>query len=90
MVEKGIIIWALCMWLDGQLLEHTYQKSMSDCMKSKRKAMLTVGNAGETQRVNFACGQVTADIEHIDGIGSTQERIRILKIHEHKYEAAYK
>ena len=90
MIEKGIIIWALCMWLDGQLLEHTYQKSMSDCMKSKRIAMRTIGNAGDLERVNFACGQVTADIEHIKEEGQTAGRIRILKIHEHKYEDAYK
>ena len=89
MIEKGIIIWALCMWLDGQLLEHTYQKSMSDCMKSKRIAMRTIGNAGDLERVNFACGQVTADIEHIKEEGQTVGRIRIVKIHKHKYESAY-
>jgi hypothetical protein len=90
MIEKGILIWGLCMFMDGQLIEHTYQKSMSECMKSKRIAMRTIGNAGETERVYFSCGQLTADIEHIDGIGSTQERIRILKIHKHDYKKAYK
>ena len=90
MIENFQLIWALCMFMDGQLIEHTHQKSMVDCLKAKRVASRTIGNAGDLERVNFACGQVTADIEHIDGIGSTQERIRILKIHEHKYEDAYK
>ena len=90
MIEKGIIIWALCMWLDGQLVEHTYQKSMSDCMKSKRIAMRTIGNAGTPDRVNFACGQVTANIEHIEELGQTQGRIRITEIITHKYSDTYK
>jgi len=85
MIEKGVIIWALCMWLDGNLVEHTYQKSMSDCMKNKRVALRTIN----PEKVSFACGEVTADIEHIDGIGETQQRIRITKIHSHKYESAY-
>ena len=90
MIEKGILIWGLCMFMDGQLIEHTYQKSMSECMKAKRIASRTIGNAGDLERVNFACGQVTADIEHIQEEGQTAGRIRILKIHEHKYEDAYK
>ena len=90
MIEKGVLIWALCMFMDSQLIEHTYSKSLSDCMKSNRIASRTIGNAGDLERVNFACGQVTADIEHIQEEGQTAGRIRILKIHEHKYEDAYK
>ena len=89
MVEKGILIWALCMFMDGQLIEHTHQVSLSECMKSKRIASRTIGNAGDLERVNFKCGQVTADIEHIKEEGQTAGRIRIVKIHKHKYESAY-
>jgi len=89
MVEKGILIWALCMFMDGQLIEHTHSKSLSDCMKSKRIASRTISNAGDLERVNFQCGQVTADIEHIKEEGQTVGRIRIVKIHKHKYESAY-
>ena len=85
MIEKGVIIWALCMWLDGNLVEHTYQKSMSDCMKNKRVALRTIN----PEKVSFACGEVTADIEHIKEEGQTVGRIRITKIHSHKYENAY-
>ena len=85
MIEKGVIIWALCMWLDGNLVEHTYQKSMSDCMKNKRVALRTIN----PEKVSFACGEVTADIEHIKEEGQTVGRIRITKIHSHKYESAY-
>ena len=90
MIENFQLIWALCMFMDGQLIEHTHQKSMVDCLKAKRVASRTIGNAGDLERVNFACGQVTADIEHIKEEGQTAGRIRILKIHERDYEKAYK
>ena len=86
MIEKGVIIWALCMWLDGNLVEHTYQKSMSDCMKNKRVALRTIN----PEKVSFACGEVTADIEHIKEEGQTTGRIRITKIHKQKYQDTYK
>ena len=86
MIEKGVLIWALCMWLEGNLVEHTYQKSMVDCLKSKRIAERTIN----PEHVKFACGEVKADIEHIDGVGQTQERIRITSIISHKYKDAYK
>ena len=86
MIEKGIIVWALCMWLNGDLVEHTYQKSMRDCMKNKRIAERTIN----PEHVKFACGEVTADIEHVNEQGQTAGRIRITKIIKHKYENAYK
>ena len=85
MVKLGVTVWALCMWLDGTLVEHTYQKSMSECLKSKRTAMKIV----RPERVQFACGEVNADIELIDGVGQTQERIRIIKINKHGYKEKY-
>tara|TARA_Y100001970_G_C14225847_1_gene855613 strand:+ start:42 stop:302 length:261 start_codon:yes stop_codon:yes gene_type:complete len=86
MIEKGVLIWALCMWLNGELVEHTYKKSMKDCMSSKRIAMRTIN----PEHVSFACGQVKANIEHIEEEGQTSGRIRITKILSHKYEDAYK
>tara|TARA_Y100001963_G_scaffold13212_2_gene16501 strand:+ start:469 stop:729 length:261 start_codon:yes stop_codon:yes gene_type:complete len=86
MVEKGVLIWALCMWLEGNLVEHTYQKSMTDCLKSKRVAERTIN----PEHVKFACGEVTANIEHIKEEGQTAGRIRITEITTHKYEDAYK
>ena len=86
MVKEGVIVWALCMWLNGDLVEHTYQKSMRDCMKNKRVAERTIN----PEHVKFACGEVTADIETIKEQGQTSGRIIITKIHKHKYEDHYK
>ena len=86
MVKEGVIVWALCMWLNGDLVEHTYQKSMRDCMKNKRVAERTIN----PEHVKFACGEVTADIETIKEQGQTSGRIRITKIHKHNYEDHYK
>ena len=39
MNETGIIICvALCMFFEGELVEHTYKESMADCLKAKRHA----------------------------------------------------
>ena len=39
MTETAIVICvALCMFLEGELVEHTYKASMSDCLKAKREA----------------------------------------------------
>ena len=35
-MEEVIICVALCLFMNGELVEHTYQKSMSDCLKAKR------------------------------------------------------
>ena len=51
MIENFQLIWALCMFMDGQLIEHTHQTSLSECMKSKRVASRTIGNAGDLERV---------------------------------------
>tara|TARA_R100001082_G_scaffold106555_3_gene79535 strand:- start:920 stop:1183 length:264 start_codon:yes stop_codon:yes gene_type:complete len=85
MKELGVMVWALCMWLNGDLVEHTYQKSMVDCMKNKRVAMRTIN----PEHVKFACGQVKADIEHIEEIGDTTGRIRIIKVIDHSYKNSY-
>ena len=43
MTETSVIICvALCMFLEGELVEHTYQSSMSECLKNKRIAERTV------------------------------------------------
>ena len=44
-MEEVIICVALCLFMNGELVEHTYQKSMSDCLKAKRVAMRIANNA---------------------------------------------
>ena len=78
-----IICVALCMFLEGELVEHTYQKSMADCLKAKRLAERTI----QPERVQFACGKdVTAEVEYIKEEGETAARTRILRVIESGYE----
>ena len=84
MNETAIIICvALCMFYEGELVEHTYQKSMADCLKAKRLAERTI----QPERVQFACGKdVTAEVEYIEEKGQTAPRTRILRVIESGYE----
>ena len=59
MPSEIIICVALCMFMDGKLVEHTYQKSMGECLKNKRIAERTI----QPERVQFACGN---DIEALE------------------------
>ena len=78
-----IICVALCMFLEGELVEHTYQTSMAQCLKNKRIAERTV----QPERVQFACGKdVTAEVEYIEEKGQTAPRTRILRVIESGYE----
>ena len=83
MNETAVIICvALCMFLEGKLVEHTYQSSMSECLKNKRIAERTV----QPERVQFACGKdIKAEVEYVEEKGETSGRIRILKVLKHDY-----
>ena len=83
MTETSVIICvALCMFLEGELVEHTYQSSMSECLKNKRIAERTV----QPERVQFACGKdIKAEVEYVEEKGETSGRIRILKVLKHDY-----
>ena len=83
-MEEVIICVALCLFMNGELVEHTYQKSMSDCLKAKRIAMRTI----EPERIQFKCGSnIKARVEHIEEKGETQGRIRIIEVVEHGYDS---
>ena len=84
MNETAVIICvALCMFFEGKLVEHTYQSSMSECLKNKRIASRTI----QPERVQFACGKdIKAEVEYIEAKGETAGRIRILKVLKHDYE----
>ena len=78
-----IICVALCMFLEGELVEHTYKSSMSECLKSKRIAERNI----QPERVQFACGKdVKAEVEYIEEKGQTTKRTRILRVIESGYE----
>ena len=75
-----IICVALCMFLEGQLVEHTYQGSMADCLKSKR----TVERSVNPENVRMQCGEVTAIVEKDE----YSEKMRIVKILKDKYDSS--
>ena len=84
MNETGIIICvALCMFFEGELVEHTYKESMADCLRAKRVAERNI----QPERVQFACGKdIEAEVEYIEEKGETAARIRIIRVIEHGYE----
>ena len=83
MPNEIIMCVALCMFMDGELVEHTYQKSMGDCLRNKRVAERTI----QPERVQFACGpNIKAEVEYIEAKGETAARTRILRVIEHGYE----
>ena len=84
MNETGIIICvALCMFYEGELVEHTYKESMSDCLRAKRVAERNI----QPERVQFACGpNIKAEVAYIEAKGETAARTRILRVIEHGYE----
>ena len=83
MPNEIILCVALCMFFEGELVEHTYQKSMGECLKNKRLAERTI----QPERVQFACGKdVKAEVEYIEEKGETTARVRIIKVIESGYE----
>ena len=81
-MEEVIICVALCLFMNGELVEHTYQKSMGDCLKAKRVAERTI----QPERVQFKCGaNVKARVEYIEEKGQTAPRTRIIEVIEHGY-----
>ena len=57
------LVIALCLFgSNGELLEHTYKSSISDCLKSKR-----IMERNMSQGVIITCGEVEAELEEIQG-----------------------
>ena len=83
MTETAIVICvALCMFLEGELVEHTYKSSMADCLRAKREAERNI----QPERVQFKCGKnVKAEVEYIAEQGETAARTRIIRVIEHGY-----
>ena len=61
---------ALLMFLNGNMIEHTYKESMSSCLKSKRVAMREIN----PDSVLFSCKRLTVKTEIYKG------RKKILKV----------
>jgi hypothetical protein len=58
------LVIALCMFLNGELVEHRIQSSMSDCLSKKRVASRNMDMTNK----QLMCGEVKAFItKNIDG-----------------------
>ena len=58
------LVFALCLFINGQLVEHRIQDSLSTCLKMKREASRNMDMSNK----QFMCGEVQAEIEtNIDG-----------------------
>ena len=53
------MVFGLMLYLNGNLIEHTYKKSLSDCLKSKRVAIKEVN----PESVVFKCIKSKANVE---------------------------
>ena len=76
-VISGVIV--LCLFMKGDIMEHTYVKSqkMADCLKLKRQINRTL----DVNRVRMQCGEVDAVLETDEDTG----RVRVIKIVKDKY-----
>ena len=66
------VVIALCLFLNGQLVEHRIQSSMSDCLKKKRVASRNM----DMNNKQLMCGEVKAIMtKNIDGSESIDKII---------------
>ena len=58
------LVFALCLFINGELIEHRIQNSLSTCLKMKREATRNIN----MENKQFMCGEVEAELEiNIDG-----------------------
>ena len=66
------MVIALCLFINGELIEHRVQSSMSECLKGKRIATRNM----DMNDKQLMCGQVKAIIEkNVDGSESIKKII---------------
>ena len=67
------LVFALCLFINEELVEHRIQESLSTCLKMKREASRNM----EMNNKKFMCGEVEAEIvKNIDGSESIQKIIK--------------
>jgi len=74
--KEGVI--GLLLILNGKMIEHVFKPNLSACMKSKRVAQREMDSNGKTDRVQFACKILVADLEEDS---QTKYGLRIIKVH---------
>ena len=67
------LVIALCLFLNGQLVEHRIQESMGTCLKMKREATRNM----DMKNKQFMCGEVEAELyKNVDGSYSIDKIIK--------------
>ena len=67
------LVFALCLFINGELVEHRIQDNLSTCLKMKREATRNM----DMQNKQFMCGEVEAEIEtNIDGSESIKKIVK--------------
>ena len=67
------LVFALCLFINGELVEHRVQDNLSTCLKMKREATRNM----DMDNKQFMCGEVKAEIEkNIDGSISIKKIIK--------------
>ena len=67
------LVFALCLFVNGELVEHRIQDSLSTCLKMKREASRNMNMDDK----RFMCGEVEATVEkNIDGSISIDKIIK--------------
>ena len=74
--KEGVV--GLLLILNGKMIEHVFKPNLSACMKSKRVAQREMDSNGKTDRVQFACKILVADLEEDS---QTKYGMRIIKVH---------
>ena len=67
------LVFALCLFINGELVEHRIQDNLSTCLKMKREASRNMDMANK----QLMCGEVQAEIEtNIDGSETIKKIIK--------------
>ena len=67
------IVIALCLFLNGELIEHRFQESMSTCLKMKREATRNMN----MENKQLMCGEVQAHLaKNVDGSYSIEKILK--------------
>ena len=67
------LVFALCLFINGELVEHRIQDNLSGCLKMKREATRNMDMSNK----QLMCGEVKAEIEkNIDGSISIKKIIK--------------
>ena len=67
------IVFALCLFINGELIEHRIQDTLSTCLKMKREAERNM----EMNNKQFMCGQVEAELDtNVDGSKSIKRIVK--------------